>query len=345
MNIVHIVPTGAWSGSEKIAFSFANYLSRLQGVNSYIALRTNKVFDFSFYEEKLDEGIKIIDIPASLTGAKAISEYISKYCRDEGDMIDIAHGHLGLGCRVSACFSEDVYRIGHMHIRFFTSQFKGLDAVVAVSEWQLNDVPQWYTGDVYLVPNFIDGLQDLNANELMAFKRRCYIHESDFVFGVISRLHFEKGVDLAIDAFKLIDIQNTKLVIIGDGIHAKHFKKLSQEEARIIFTGFISNASNYMKHLSCLISPSRADSFGLSVLEGLYSGVPVISTSTMGSIDIMNGDPLLCEIDNVEALAEKMVDAYKGQKNTCEYKKYNMLSSCKKMTSIYSSVLESSKNC
>lgn len=341
MNIVHIVPTGAWSGSEKIAFSFVNYLSRLQGINSYIALRSNNTFDFSFYKEKLDDDVKIIDIPKSLTGAKAIADYIYGYCKDEGDIVNIVHGHLGLGCRVSACFNENVYRIGHMHIRFFTPQFKNLDAVVAVSDWQLNDVPQWYMGDVYLVPNFIHSLETLTSNELIAFRRKCYIKEDDFVFGVISRLHIEKGVDLAIEAFRSIPLKDVKLVIIGDGIHAQYFKKLAQGDPRIIFTGFISNASNYMRYLNCLVSPSRADSFGLSVLEGLYSDIPVISTSTMGSIDIMKGDPLICGMDDERAIAEKMIDAYNGQKNTCEYKKYNMLSSCKEMTSIYSSVLES----
>lgn len=340
MNIVHIVPTGAWSGSEKIAFSFVNYLSGLQGFNSYIAVRTNNIFDISFYKEKLNDAVKIIDIPSSLTGAKAIADHIHKYCESEGNRINIAHGHLGLGCRISACLSEDVYRIGHMHIRFFTPQFKDLDAVVAVSEWQLKDVPNWYKGDVYLVPNFIESFESLNKEELITFKRKCYIKENDFIFGVISRLHIEKGVDLAIEAFKLIDIENMKLVIVGDGIHAKYFKEMAQDDPRIIFTGFISNASNYMKHLDCLVSPSRADSFGLSVLEGLYSRIPVISTSTLGSVDIMKCDPLLCNMDDIKELSEKMVKVYKGQKNTCEFENYTMINSCTKMVSIYSDVLE-----
>jgi|26BtaG_2_1085354.scaffolds.fasta_scaffold00728_4 glycosyltransferase involved in cell wall biosynthesis len=340
MNIVHIVPTGAWSGSEKIAFNFSNYLSDLKGVNSYIAIRTNNIFDIQFYKINLSERVKIIDIPKTLKGAKAIADYIEEFCKRNGDIIDIAHGHLGLGCRISACFNKSVYRIGHMHIRFFTPQFKNLDAVVAVSEWQLKDVPLWYEGDTYLVPNFIDELQDLTANELLAFKRRCYIKETDFVFGVISRLHLEKGVDLAIDAFKSIDIADIKLIIVGDGINSKYFKELAYEDSRIIFTGFISNASNYMQYLNCLVSPSRADSFGLSVLEGLYSEIPVVSTSTMGSMDIMKDDPLLCRMDDAKALAEKMMQAYNGQKNTCDYKQYNMVNSCKKMISIYASALE-----
>ena len=345
LKVIHIIPTGSWAGSERIAFGLAT----MQAKNSdqiYIAVRSNKNYPLAFYQEQAGKNVKVIDIPAKFKGAQAIADHIRQICCPADDAeFDIAHGHLGLGCRIAACFKDYSYTLGHMHVRFLTTQHQNLDGVVAVSEWQLKDIPQWYKGDVVVIPNFLNEIPELNTKHKLAFKRRYYLEETDFLFGIVCRLHIEIGVDLAIDEFNELNLPNAKLLIIGEGSYENYFKQLTTGNPKIIFAGFIKNASEYMRIFDCMISPSRADSFGMSVLESLFSEVPVISSSTYGAKDILKDDPLLFEIDDMQDLKAKMEMAYKGTKNKVDYSSYHANISVPKMEAFYRSIINRRINC
>lgn len=340
MKIIHIIPTGGWAGSERIAFGLARGMQAKYGHQISIAIRSNKNYPLSFYQEQAGKSVNIIDIPAQFKGAQAIADYLHKICcSDQDSEFDIVHGHLGLGCRAASCFRGSSYTLGHMHVRFLTTQHQNLDGVVAVSEWQTRDIPNWYSGNMVLVPNFLNNINQISEKHKQMFRKRYYLEQSDFLFGVICRMHIEKGVDLAIDAFNELNLPRAKLIIIGEGSYESYFKQLARNNPKIIFTGFLNNASEYMSIFDCTISPSRADSFGMSVLESLFSGVPVISSSTYGAKDILKNDPLLFEMDNIEDLKLKMEKAYNGVKNTTDYKLYHSDISIPKMEAFYQSVI------
>ncbi len=323
LKVVHIIPTGGWAGSERIAFSLAREQAS-DGIDVSIAVKCNKSYTSAFYKEQAGSNVKIIDIPGRYEGAQAIADFINKVNAVESDRaFDVVHGHLGLGCRAAGCFKSNAYRLGHMHVRFLTSQHGNLDGVVAVSEWQLRDVPSWFSGDVVLVPNFLDHVPNISSQKRKAFMRKHYLKDEGFIFGVICRMHIEKGVDLVIDAFNDLQLPFAKLVILGEGPYEEFFKQLAGNNPNIIFAGFVKNAAEYMRIFDCTISPSRADSFGMSVLESLSCGVPVVSSSTFGAMDIMKGDPLIFKIDDLFDLKLKMRAAYDGVVNNSDFSRYN----------------------
>ena len=55
----------------------------------------------------------------------------------------------------------------------------------------------------------------------------------------------------------------------------------------MIFEGFVSNPDDYYVHASVLISPSRWEGFGLSILEGMSHGVPCVAFDNDGPRSII----------------------------------------------------------
>ncbi|MEB5967045.1 glycosyltransferase [Comamonas testosteroni] len=305
MKILHIIPSANWAGTEKIAFSFANYQSQFHEV--VIVIRTGNGFDRSFYQKKINEGIELLEIPSSIKSQAEINRYVARNLKFSPDII---HGHLGLGCKIASFLkTPDNICIGHLHIRFFAIHFQDMDAVVAVSPWQLRDIPEWYRGEKYLVWNFLPKEEDATHVEMSRFKKRYYISNNDYVIGTVARLHIEKGIDTLIRAFIEAGIPDAKLVIIGDGSHDDYLRELAEGRDDIVFTGFVDSASKYMKLFDLYVSASRADSFGLSVLEALSRDVPVIASATYGSKDILGNSDNIFDIGDYRGLSCKMKKA------------------------------------
>ena len=151
LKILHIALTGGWAGSERIAFALANNQAQNNESEVYIAVRTNHSYAKHFYQDQAGPNVHIIEVPTQYKGAEAIAEFLRNQLCSNSEF-DIVHGHLGIGCRVAAYFGSYSYTLGHLHVRFMTTQHQNLDGVVAVSEWQIKDIPSWYKGDVVLVP-------------------------------------------------------------------------------------------------------------------------------------------------------------------------------------------------
>lgn len=309
MKILHVVPTAGWAGSERIAFSFAAYQSLHHRVA--VVVKNGPGFSDLFYRNKLPSNVQIIAIDQNLKSQQEINAFVRKSLEF---VPDIVHAHLSLGCRIAKSLktSSNVL-IGHMHVRFFALQFKEMDAVVAVSPWQMEDIPVWYQGGKKLVRNFVADRKGCKGVDIGRFKRRFYIDASAYVIGTVGRLHIEKGIDTLIKAFMKANIKQSRLLIIGDGPAAEKLRSLAGGHPDIIFTGFLDNASDYMSAFNLYVSPSRADSFGLAVLEALAQDVPVLASATYGSRDMLGNSDRIFEIDNHDELACKLKMAFSSK--------------------------------
>lgn len=103
----------------------------------------------------------------------------------------------------------------------------------------------------------------------------------------LSRLHPKKNLESLIEAFVSLDnvreFSQWRLVIAGDGEsdYVEQLKKIAQpgsDLGRIIFTGWLSGADRIevLRNAELLALPSHQENFGLSAVEALAYGVPVI---------------------------------------------------------------------
>ena len=110
---------------------------------------------------------------------------------------------------------------------------------------------------------------------------------------VLSRLHPVKGLELLLDVFlDLISrerFQHWKLVVAGDG-DAKYVESLKSAVRkrnaadRVIFTGWLDGPQKIaaLRSAALFASPSHHENFGVSVVESLACGVPVLISNHVG---------------------------------------------------------------
>lgn len=104
-------------------------------------------------------------------------------------------------------------------------------------------------------------------------------------FLVVARLSPYKGVDIIIEAFNKLELP---LVVVGSGKkrNTTALKKIAGP--KIKFTGFVSDEKliEYYKNAKALIVGSVED-FGLTTLEAMSQGTPVIAYREGGSVEIV----------------------------------------------------------
>jgi len=138
-----------------------------------------------------------------------------------------------------------------------------------------------------------------------------------FVF--IGRLVSDKGVDLALRAFRLyLDLNSNTLIenpiftIIGDGPERKNLENLSnllQLDPYVWFLGSKTEqdlVEELNKHISLIVPSLWKEPFGNVALEGMACGcIPIVSDGG-GLPEAIGEAGLIFERENVEDLAEKM---------------------------------------
>lgn len=343
--IVHIIISGNWAGSEAAAFALANTQSHKHRV--YMVVKEGSQFKQQNYQSNLYPDIKLICFKEYQTVQDIIQQLSTILPNQEL----IIHTHLGTATYIGMQIKNirpKIKVIAHMHIRYYQEQFGQTDGVVAVSPWQLNDIPYSYEGKSCVVRNFVSPKCDnLPIHKLESHKRRFFITPEDHVFGIISRLHIEKGIDTAIRAMQLVKNEKFKLIIFGHGEELNHLKALAAHDHRIYFAGFVNGGYAYMKLFDSYISPSRCESFGISQIEAYFSGINILASKTYGSIDIFADNPInnnLFEIDNEFELAELMLKAKEGQiQSNVNSNLYNMEYNTERLDQFYDEIITTQK--
>ncbi len=97
---------------------------------------------------------------------------------------------------------------------------------------------------------------------------------------IVSRLEKYKNVHLAIRAMPYLP-EDYQLVVIGDGPYRKQLERLAANlgmNSRVKFTGRLSDEEIYRWYKTCdlVLNLSDLEAFGLTVIEGLAAGKPVL---------------------------------------------------------------------
>lgn len=154
---------------------------------------------------------------------------------------------------------------------------KNADMFIATCEMEYEDIRKYgLKAPVAIIPN---GIHIPEISTVQDKKKR-------IVF--LSRIHQKKGVDILLDAWKKIEVNNNfsewSLSIVGPITdYAKEMIKKSQELKceRVAFPGSMSGDEKfaYMAESSIFILPTHSENFGIAVAEALACGTPAICTT------------------------------------------------------------------
>lgn len=125
-------------------------------------------------------------------------------------------------------------------------------------------------------------------NGINFFKKKIFRNYNKKILNalVLSRLHPGKGIDDLIKSWSSINQNKWHLNIVGDGFanYVNYLKKLKNTfdyQNNITFLGHYGHdkKKKIFKNSDLFISPSYSENFGLSIIEALNYGLPVITTT------------------------------------------------------------------
>lgn len=164
------------------------------------------------------------------------------------------------------------------------------------------------TCPVEIVPNGVD--INLFSKETKVFPLQKA--KGDIYLITTSRLTKKNAVDDIIKS--LIHLPaNIKLLVLGVGELEEELKALTQKlqlESRVSFLGLIQNRElpAYLHQSDIFIRPSLSEGFGISFVEAMAAGLPVIATPVGGIVDFLieGKTGLFCEVNNPKSIAEQV---------------------------------------
>lgn len=128
-----------------------------------------------------------------------------------------------------------------------------------------------------------------------------------------------KGLDELVRALALLDRADLPLVHVGpQGWGDLDLGVLADEAGldrdRVRALGFLDDAqvAAVMQGAAVFVMPSRAEGFGLPLLEAMSLGAPTIHTDVPALVEVAGGAGLVVELDPVEGFSERLADAIRS---------------------------------
>jgi len=187
-------------------------------------------------------------------------------------------------------------------------------AVTAVSESLKRDTYQYFDikKDISVVTNFIALAPEFDQWRVSA--RAEFVSPNEKMLVHISNFRPVKRIMDVLYIFQKVRAQlPAKLVMVGDGPERHKAEQWTRENGMVDCIDFVGNVKEPQEILAgadLFVLPSESESFGLSALEAMALGVPVISSNT-GGLPEVNKEGVsghLCPVGEVEEMAEKSLE-------------------------------------
>jgi glycosyltransferase involved in cell wall biosynthesis len=105
----------------------------------------------------------------------------------------------------------------------------------------------------------------------------------------LQRLEAEKGTDVAIRAWAATDrAEGWRLVVAGEGAQEGALRELAAELGvadSVDFIGFQDDVGSWLSRAAVLIAPPPREPYGLTVLEAMSYGLPVVAAAGGGHLE------------------------------------------------------------
>lgn len=158
--------------------------------------------------------------------------------------------------------------------------------------------------------------------------------KEDFTFVFIGRLIHQKGVDILIKAFSLLD--KGKLLIVGDGVDKKSLESLVNDLGigqRVKFLGIRKDIPQILSYSDCFVLPSRYEGLPMVLLEAVASKKIIIVSDFESAKEVIKDgvNGFVVPVGDELALREKLLTVINNDQLIVDMNK-NIISGDKKVS-------------
>ncbi len=200
------------------------------------------------------------------------------------------------------------------------------DAVTCVSESLKRDTLRLFDikKEIQVVTNFIDLVK--HEHKFVDCQRSLLAEDHEKIISHISNFRAVKRIPDIIKVFNNIQKEiPSKLMMIGEGPEKEPAEQLVKElgiEDRVLFLGNSYEIDRILCYSDLFMLPSETESFGLSALEAMASGVPVISTNSGGlpEVNIQGVSGYLSNVGDIEDMSKNAIHILSDETRLNQFK-------------------------
>jgi glycosyltransferase involved in cell wall biosynthesis len=246
-------------------------------------------------------------------------------------------------------------KVGNLTAKKFVKHTFGMaDIVTAPTRELVSELRSYGMKNVVPLQNGIC-LQKLKctATEAAQFRKTHSIPKGRRIVVYLGRISFEKRLDKLLEAYGMIEDDGKMLVVAGGGPYLEKIRAISSSLGikNIVFTGYVKRPAIAYAIADVFASASDSETFGLTFVEAMHMGLPVIGVRKFGAKEVITDmkDGFLVEPGDTKALAQAILRLL-GDKRLCSAlaregrktaRRFSIENSMKETIKIYEKLLKS----
>lgn len=194
------------------------------------------------------------------------------------------------------------------------------DAITAVSQYLKDKTNQQFNSgkEINVIYNFVD-TELYKRSECAKIKNRFSTNGEKILVHVSNFRPVKRVTDTIKILAEVIKHHPAKLLLIGDGPDRNEAEKLAREMGLCQDVFFLGKQNALPELLSCadiFLLPSQSESFGLSALEAMSCGVPVVASNIGGIPELVchNECGYVAEFGDTERMAKYVRELFDNPK-------------------------------
>lgn len=153
-----------------------------------------------------------------------------------------------------------------------------------------------------------------NEVEVSKVRDSLGLKPADVLFLSLSRLDFQKGIDVMIEVAKRVLSLNPNVVFAVGGTgplehEVSDWVKAAGVADRFKFMGSVSEVQNYLAAADVFILTSRWEALPISIVEAFRAGLPVVATDCGGVKELVTNDVgRLCRVGDIDGISDAVLE-------------------------------------
>lgn len=344
--ILYIVSTLKKSGPIIVLANIVKYLDRDKYEPIILTLSPEPKDSMQeYFENELNVKVNTLGL-SRLKGLFLAKNYINKFIKENHISIVHSHGFRADGLLSKIAGIQSVSTLhnypyfdyamtygklkGYIMAKLHLNYLKNIKIPLACSKSISNMLKNNKLYNIDYLQNGTDTQRFMNLNK-KELRKKLGINKDINLFISVGHLTRRKDPLTLINAFKIANLKNSKLIFLGDGNLKQDCLNSINENIEIV--GSVSNVHEYLGASDYFVSASLAEGLPNTVLEAMACGLPCILSNIPPHSEIQEiniDSSLLFETKNVKDLSDKLKEIitkdYEVMKNASKEIIFNNLS-------------------